>query len=195
MLRGVDERGSVYQVERERREWCRWWDSNPHGFLRPQDFKSCASAISPHRLKRGEERYAGCSQKQTKEAKGKPLIDTNAHKFLKADEIELTVNAPIADLRAGDVKHKVGRITMNPGNARKLRDKLTLLSGELVRLELKRDGVIEKRHSAVTVEEKRQCAGEIVAVFADLSDAQRRIDAVKRLLARAEGDEYEFANR
>ncbi len=31
--------------------WCRWWDLNPHGFLRPQDFKSCASAISPHRLK------------------------------------------------------------------------------------------------------------------------------------------------
>ena len=30
--------------------WCRWWDSNPHDFLRSQDFKSCASAISPHRL-------------------------------------------------------------------------------------------------------------------------------------------------
>ncbi len=29
--------------------WCRWWDSNPHGFLRPRDFKSRASAISPHR--------------------------------------------------------------------------------------------------------------------------------------------------
>ena len=29
--------------------WCRWWDSNPHGFLRPQDFKSCVSSISPHR--------------------------------------------------------------------------------------------------------------------------------------------------
>ena len=29
--------------------WCRWWDSNPHDFLRSQDFKSCASAISPHR--------------------------------------------------------------------------------------------------------------------------------------------------
>ena len=31
------------------RTWCRWWDSNPHDFLRSQDFKSCASAISPHR--------------------------------------------------------------------------------------------------------------------------------------------------
>src|ERR1035441_3337050 len=29
--------------------WCRWWDSNPHAFLVAQDFKSCASAISPHR--------------------------------------------------------------------------------------------------------------------------------------------------
>src|SRR6266704_2780637 len=30
-------------------EWCRWSDSNRHDFLRSQDFKSCASAISPHR--------------------------------------------------------------------------------------------------------------------------------------------------
>src|SRR5262245_31630032 len=29
--------------------WCRWRDSNPHDVLRSQDFKSCASAISPHR--------------------------------------------------------------------------------------------------------------------------------------------------
>ena len=28
--------------------WCRWWDSNPHGF--PSDFESLASAIPPHRL-------------------------------------------------------------------------------------------------------------------------------------------------
>ena len=31
-------------------KWCRWSDSNRHDFLRSQDFKSCASAISPHRL-------------------------------------------------------------------------------------------------------------------------------------------------
>ena len=29
--------------------WCRWSDSNRHDFLGSQDFKSCASAISPHR--------------------------------------------------------------------------------------------------------------------------------------------------
>src|SRR5438477_886807 len=29
--------------------WCRWRDLNPHDFLWSQDFKSCASAISPHR--------------------------------------------------------------------------------------------------------------------------------------------------
>ncbi len=29
--------------------WCRWSDSNRHNFLGFQDFKSCASAISPHR--------------------------------------------------------------------------------------------------------------------------------------------------
>ena len=30
-------------------DWCRWRDLNPHGFLGPRDFKSRASAISPHR--------------------------------------------------------------------------------------------------------------------------------------------------
>src|SRR5262245_51875931 len=30
--------------------WCRWRDLNPHDFLRSRDFKSRASAISPHRL-------------------------------------------------------------------------------------------------------------------------------------------------
>jgi hypothetical protein len=29
--------------------WCRWRDSNPHDFLQSRDFKSRASAISPHR--------------------------------------------------------------------------------------------------------------------------------------------------
>jgi hypothetical protein len=30
--------------------WCRWRDSNPHDVLPSRDFKSRASAISPHRL-------------------------------------------------------------------------------------------------------------------------------------------------
>ena len=30
--------------------WCRWSDSNRHGVCTPKDFKSFASAISPHRL-------------------------------------------------------------------------------------------------------------------------------------------------
>ena len=30
-------------------KWYRWWDSNPHGVCAPTDFKSVASAISPHR--------------------------------------------------------------------------------------------------------------------------------------------------
>ena len=29
--------------------WCRWPDSNRHGSFPPRDFKSLASAISPHR--------------------------------------------------------------------------------------------------------------------------------------------------
>ncbi len=43
---------SRYSVEENttNQQWCRWWDSNPHDFLWSQDFKSCASAISPHRL-------------------------------------------------------------------------------------------------------------------------------------------------
>ena len=39
----------VTRENEERCGWCRWRDSNPHGFLRPRDFKSRASAISPHR--------------------------------------------------------------------------------------------------------------------------------------------------
>jgi hypothetical protein len=35
-------------------DWCRWSDSNRHDFLRSQDFKSCASAISPHRHSDGD---------------------------------------------------------------------------------------------------------------------------------------------
>ena len=37
------------RLEKPLTVWCRWWDLNPHDFLRSQDFKSCASAISPHR--------------------------------------------------------------------------------------------------------------------------------------------------
>ena len=38
-------------------------------------------------------------------------------------------------------------------------------------------------------------AGEAAAVFAAMSDIQGRLDAAKRLLARGEGDDYDFATR
>ena len=41
----------------------RWWDSNPHGPLSPTDFKSVASAISPHRL-RADASYADKARDQ-----------------------------------------------------------------------------------------------------------------------------------
>ena len=43
-------------------EWCRWSDSNRHDFLRSQDFKSCASAISPHRHPRNAAFQTAVSQ-------------------------------------------------------------------------------------------------------------------------------------
>lgn len=42
--------------------WCRWWDLNPHAFLRAQDFKSCMSAIPSHR-QRTQIRYLQQLQK------------------------------------------------------------------------------------------------------------------------------------
>ena len=38
--------------------WYRWWDSNPHGDCSPTDFKSVASAISPHRRFNALTRFA-----------------------------------------------------------------------------------------------------------------------------------------
>ena len=40
---------TIDSIDKNKR-WCRWWDLNPHALLRAQDFKSCASAIPPHRL-------------------------------------------------------------------------------------------------------------------------------------------------
>ena len=73
---------------------------------------------------------------------------------------------------------------MSPDNVQNLKGKIALLTEELSELETKRDGAVEKRR-----------VREVVTAFATISDVQRRLDAARRLLARAEGDEYSFVTR
>lgn len=73
---------------------------------------------------------------------------------------------------------------MTPDTAQSLKNKIATLAEELSRLERKRDDIIQKR-----------CTEEVVAIFAEMRDVQRRLDAAKRLLARGEGDEYDFVTR
>ena len=84
---------------------------------------------------------------------------------------------------------------MTPDNAQKLKSKIASLTDELTQLEKKLDDIVQRRCSATTAEEKRQRAREAGLVFPAMSDVQRRIDTAKRLLARGEGDEYDFVAR
>jgi hypothetical protein len=77
-------------------------------------------------------------------------------------------------------------------NVIKLNNQLAILADELSQLEAKRDQIVQKRCAATTSEEKRKCSREAGGVFAAMSKTQRRIRGAKRLLARAEGDEYSF---
>jgi len=73
---------------------------------------------------------------------------------------------------------------MTPDTAQILKNRIATLAGELLRLERQRDDIIQRR-----------CTKEVVAIFAEMSDIQKRLDAAKRLLARGEGDEYDFVTR
>jgi hypothetical protein len=73
---------------------------------------------------------------------------------------------------------------MTPDTTQSLKNRIATLAEELARLERKRDDIIQRR-----------CTEELVAVFAEMKDVQSRLDAAKRLLARGEGDEYDFVTR
>ena len=73
---------------------------------------------------------------------------------------------------------------MSPDNVQNLKGKIALLTEELSELETKRDDAVEKRG-----------VREVVTAFATISDVQRRLDAARRLLARTEGDGYNFVTR
>src|SRR4029434_7451523 len=73
---------------------------------------------------------------------------------------------------------------MTPDTTQSLKDKIASLADELSHLERKRDDIAQRR-----------CSGEAASVFATISDVQRRLDAAKRLLARGEGDDYDFVTR
>jgi hypothetical protein len=73
---------------------------------------------------------------------------------------------------------------MTPATTQTLKEKIAALAEELSQLERKRDDMVPRR-----------CTEQIVAVFAEIRDIQNRLDATKRLLARGEGDEYDFVTR
>ncbi len=92
--------GNCGRVNFFRRLWCRWWDSNPHDFLWSQDFKSCASAISPHRLidKIHGDNSAVCSRGPAKAYFRKGLARPQAANFQNIVNHPWCVSAYIMDL-------------------------------------------------------------------------------------------------
>src|SRR5688572_17185680 len=97
---------------------------------------------------------------------------------MPADEVRTIVEAEIGDDWSRDNPHGVDlrECVITP--------RLVSCQNTFPQLERKRDDIAQRR-----------CAGESAAVFAEISDVQRRLDSAKRLLARGEGDEYDFAIR
>ena len=73
---------------------------------------------------------------------------------------------------------------MSPDSVQTLKGKIARLAEELSALEVKRDDAVQKRS-----------VRDMVTAFGKIRDVQLRLDAAKRLLARAEGDEYNFVTR
>ena len=71
---------------------CRWSDSNRHAFLRAQDFKSCVSAISPHRrASRGHDSWTNNHEAEgfvidvrPRSTRAKPISIPTKNAFAKA---------------------------------------------------------------------------------------------------------------
>jgi hypothetical protein len=80
---------------------------------------------------------------------------------------------------------------MNPARIKILQQKLSKLAVELDRLETKLDEIVAKRGSANKSSEKLKCSREAGAVFPKISRVQDRIRQAKRLIAHAQGDEYQ----
>jgi multidrug resistance efflux pump len=80
---------------------------------------------------------------------------------------------------------------MKSRNIRMLQQKISALKTNLSKLEVKRDEIIRRRCD-VSGSERQKLIQEIVANFELTKQAQRRLHSAKHLLARAQGDEYEF---
>jgi hypothetical protein len=72
----------------------------------------------------------------------------------------------------------------------RLKGKIAELTDELSRLDGSLAGIAQRRLAGET-----KATGEAAAVLSDIRKTQRRLDAAKRLLARGEGDAYEFVPR
>ena len=80
---------------------------------------------------------------------------------------------------------------MRPINVQRLQEKIASLSSELSQLELKRGEVIARRPN-LAASDRPAFFREVTQVFDTIKKTERRLHVAKRLLARAQGDEYAF---
>ncbi|PWU12354.1 MAG: hypothetical protein C5B50_21605 [Verrucomicrobia bacterium] len=80
---------------------------------------------------------------------------------------------------------------MRPLNVQKLKEKIVALSFDLSQLELKRDQVVA-RWPGLVASDKPRFFRDFNEVLDGIKQTQRRLHIAKRLLARAQGDEYEL---
>jgi len=78
---------------------------------------------------------------------------------------------------------------MRPLNVDRLQEKIAALSSELSDLELKRDKVIGRRPK-LAASDRPAFFREVTQVFDTIKKTERPLHVAKRLLARAQGDEY-----
>jgi methylphosphotriester-DNA--protein-cysteine methyltransferase len=78
---------------------------------------------------------------------------------------------------------------MRPLNVKKLQNNITALSSELAGLEQKRNEALARR-PGLLVSERPKFFKEVTGLAAKTKKTERRLHVAKRLLARAQGDEY-----
>lgn len=80
---------------------------------------------------------------------------------------------------------------MNAARMERLRQRLASLATELGALEAELDKVVAKATGTPTEEQRRACAREAGRLLAQISRVRARLHHGRRLLAHAQGDEYQ----